>query len=284
MIVSQPSGRWGPCCSQVPTGTISRGSAARMRGDLGGPHLLEPARGGRRAAREGESSRDDGRRAGGELPPAGRRRVAAGAGVPRRGAARWRAPWLREPRGTLISSLLGRRYRWLAAALRCGGRARGVAPRRGASRPRALVFARRRRARAARPRARRRATGRRSARAAARAADGARDARSTTSAVGSRARGARGARRAGRRRGRVRRARGTRSPTGRASMRRRARPRRPPGRVGGHAPRRDRHARRRRRASSRRRSWLTLYAAATARATRAVATALVCTPPRRPTA
>ena len=25
MIVSQPSGRWGPCCSVVPTGTISVG-------------------------------------------------------------------------------------------------------------------------------------------------------------------------------------------------------------------------------------------------------------------
>src|SRR6478672_6785924 len=30
MSVSQPSGRWGPCCSHVPTGTMSRGSSARI--------------------------------------------------------------------------------------------------------------------------------------------------------------------------------------------------------------------------------------------------------------
>src|SRR5674476_177951 len=44
MMVAQPSGRWGPCCSQVPTGMMRRGSRARISDTMpGGVYLSSRA-------------------------------------------------------------------------------------------------------------------------------------------------------------------------------------------------------------------------------------------------
>src|SRR2546430_2178958 len=40
MMVSQPSGRWGPCCSHVPTGTRRRASRSRMKRTSSGTRVL----------------------------------------------------------------------------------------------------------------------------------------------------------------------------------------------------------------------------------------------------
>src|SRR5919201_179044 len=53
MIVAQPMGRCGPCCSQVPTGTIRRGSAAITLASSAGCMSLR-RRGEAAAARRGE--------------------------------------------------------------------------------------------------------------------------------------------------------------------------------------------------------------------------------------